>query len=62
MLIRILVAPFQSLYQKLVLALGTKFGILIVDDLTRIPRGWNRRLFQIPERLRTAWKLKPGRH
>ena len=60
-LIRILVAPFQSLYQKLVLTLGTKFGALLVDDLTRIPRGWNRRLFQIPEQLRTAWKLKAGR-
>jgi hypothetical protein len=61
-LIRILVTPFQSLYQKLVLALGSKFGALLVDDLTRIPRGWNRRLFQIPEQLRTAWKLKAARY
>ncbi len=57
-LICILVAPFQSLYQKLVLAFGNKFGALIVDNLTRIPRGWNRRLFQIPEQIRTAWKLR----
>jgi mpaB/rubber oxygenase-like protein len=59
-LIRSLAVCSDALYQKLIQALGNKFGLLLVQEITTIPRGWNRQLFQLPEQIRVAWKIKPN--
>ncbi len=53
-LLNVLVRIFENVYQSL----GARFGSLIVDQLTAIPRGWKAELFQIPEKLKTSWKSK----
>jgi hypothetical protein len=61
-LIRFMMILIEPLYQKLVISFGTRFGLLIIDHLTEIPRGWNRQLFDIPQNLKAAWEKKAGRH
>ena len=55
----LLVGPFEGLYRRLVRALGARFGQAVLAALTQLPQGETRRLFEVPERLRASWKLKP---
>jgi hypothetical protein len=57
-LLSMLSATFAWLYRRLINAWGLKFGQQIVSDLTQIPRGYNRKLFDLPEKLRTSWGIK----
>ncbi|MGH7939715.1 MAG: hypothetical protein ACREFR_01415, partial [Limisphaerales bacterium] len=57
--LRVAVVIFQLGYQKFVTLFGKKFGQSILVHLTKIPRGGNRKLFQIPDKLRSAWNIKP---
>jgi hypothetical protein len=57
-LFRLFIRISVPAYQWLLSFGRTRFGIAIVLQLTRIPRG-NRPLFAIPEHLAVAWKIKP---
>lgn len=58
-LLRVTVVIFQLGYLKMIVLLGKKFGQSIVVHLTKMPRGGNRPLFQIPDKLRSVWNIKP---
>jgi hypothetical protein len=36
-----------------------KIGESLVRRLTQMPRGWNRQLFDLPDRLATSWGIQP---
>ena len=55
-IIRFFIAPFESLYQKLM----ARFGLLVVDYLTALPQRWQRSLFAMPEEIKTTWRKKRG--
>lgn len=57
-LLRLSAVIFQLGYQKMITLLGKKFGQSILVHLTKMPRGGNRRLFQIPDKLRSDWNIK----
>jgi hypothetical protein len=53
-ILRIMAAVAQGVYQKVI---SERFGQAIVRRLTKMPRE-NRPLFQIPDQLRSSWKIK----
>jgi hypothetical protein len=57
-LLRMSAAVFTRLYLWFISVWGARFGQLVVDEITRIPRGWNRKLFDLPQTLRVAWRIK----
>jgi hypothetical protein len=60
-LLRLFELAVVTFYNFAMRTLGGKFGTLLVDYLTRLPRGWKRQLFDLPEQIRTRWKL-PRKH
>lgn len=52
--LRVSAVVFTRLYLWFVSA---RFGQLVVNQITKIPRGWNRKLFDLPQTLRVAWRV-----